>query len=115
MQLTRPLHALRCWARDLPSGLVLVAVTFALRVAGGALPIFAATDNVALPGAAQGPISAALGRDEVGYWFQAKGGGFHGENPRQSLVADFTAQGVQIRFNDRLSQGARWGLALRGY
>ena len=63
-----------------------------------------------LPVAAQGPISAALGRDDSRYRLQANGGSFHAENPQHNLSLNFTRQGVEVRNKD-----ARWGLALRGY
>ena len=68
-----------------------------------------------LPATAQGPISAALGRDDSRYWLQGNAGKFHAENPQHALAADFTAQGVQIHSKEVRNKGARWGLALRGY
>jgi len=63
-----------------------------------------------LPAAGQGPISAALGRDDSRYWLYATAGSFHAENPQHALAANFTRQGVEIRSN-----AARWGISLRGY
>ena len=63
-----------------------------------------------LPAAAQGSVSAALGKGDSRYWLHAAAGSFHGENPQHDLAANFTSQGVEIRSN-----AARWGLALRGY
>jgi hypothetical protein len=50
-----------------------------------------------LPAAVQGPISAALGRSDSRYWFQANAGSLHAENPQHSLALDFTAQRVEVR------------------
>ena len=63
-----------------------------------------------LPAAAQGSVSAALGRDDSSYWFHANPGSVHAENPRHAMALDFTRHGVEVD-----SKGARWGLALRGY
>jgi hypothetical protein len=63
-----------------------------------------------LPAAAQGPVSAALGRDDSRYWLHAAAGRFHAENPQNALAANFTRQGIEIS-----TKAARWGLALRGY
>ena len=63
-----------------------------------------------LPAAAQGPISAALGRDDSRYWSHATARGFHAENPQHALAADFTSEGVEVR-----SKTARWSFGLRGY
>ncbi len=63
-----------------------------------------------LPVKAQGSVSAALGRDDSRYWFQAKTSSVHAENPGHALDLNFTQRGVDIS-----SKGARWGLALRGY
>ena len=69
-----------------------------------------ATGLSSLPPDAQGPISAALGRDDSGYWVHRTPAGFGGENPRQALVAEFTREGAEVR-----RHGLRWGLQTRGY
>jgi len=46
-----------------------------------------------LPAAAQGPIAAVLGRDDSRFWVHAAAGGFHADNARHALTADFTRQG----------------------
>lgn len=63
-----------------------------------------------LPGDAHGPISAALGKDDSGYWVYPNANGFRGENLRQALVAEFTRRGAEVR-----SHNMRWGLETRGY
>jgi hypothetical protein len=63
-----------------------------------------------LPADAQGPISAALGKDTSGYWVHPNANGFRGENLRQALVAEFTRRGAEVR-----SHNVRWGLETRGY
>lgn len=63
-----------------------------------------------IPAAAQGSVSAALGRDDSRYWLHGAAGSFHAANSQHALAANFTRQGVEIRSNT-----ARWGLALRGY
>ena len=63
-----------------------------------------------LPADAQGPISAALGKDDPGYWVHRSAAGFHGENLRQGLVTEFTREGVEVR-----THNLRWGLVTRGY
>ena len=63
-----------------------------------------------LPVAAQGSISAALGRDDSRFWVHAALGGLHAENLEHILAVDFAAQGVEVR-----SKTARWRLELRSY
>lgn len=63
-----------------------------------------------LPAVAQGPISSALGKDNLRYWAHADARGFHTENPQHALVVNFTKQGAEVR-----SQSMRWGLETRGY
>lgn len=63
-----------------------------------------------LPADAQGPISAALGKDDSAYWVHPNANGFHGENLRQALMAEFTRRGAEVR-----SHNVRWGLEIRGY
>ena len=63
-----------------------------------------------LPADAQGPISAALGKDDPSYWAYARGGGLHAENPQHRLAMDFTTEGAQVRSRD-----ARWELTTRAY
>lgn len=69
-----------------------------------------ATGLLILPADAQGPISAALGRDESQYWIHRSADGFHGENPRQALVAEFTKDGAEVR-----RRNLQWVLQTRAY
>ncbi len=69
---------------------------------------------LSLPPHAQGPISAALGKDNSGYWVHRSVKGFRGENPRHALVAEFTRQGAEVRSEAR-SHNLHWGLETRGY
>ena len=69
-----------------------------------------ATGLSSLPADAQGPISAALGSDDSGYWIHPNAEGFRGENPGQGLAAEFTQGGAEVR-----GQNSRWGLEARGY
>jgi hypothetical protein len=69
-----------------------------------------ATSLSSLPPDAQGPISAALGKDDSGYWVHPSAKGFRGENPQHALVAEFTRAGAEVR-----SHNLRWGLVTRGY
>jgi len=69
-----------------------------------------ATDLSNLPADAQGPISAALGKDDSGYWVHRDGEGFHGENQQHALVVEFTRQGAEVR-----SHLLGWLLETRGY
>jgi nucleoside-specific outer membrane channel protein Tsx len=63
-----------------------------------------------LPPDAQGPISAALGKDDSGYWVRRNAEGFGGVNPRHTLVAEFTKHGIEVR-----SHNLHWGMETRGY
>jgi hypothetical protein len=63
-----------------------------------------------LPPDAQGPISAALGKDDSGYWVRRNAEGFGGVNPPHTLVAEFTKQGIEVR-----SHNLHWGMETRGY
>jgi FG-GAP repeat/Abnormal spindle-like microcephaly-assoc'd, ASPM-SPD-2-Hydin len=63
-----------------------------------------------LPADAQGPISAALGKDDTNYWVHPSAKGFGGENPKQALQAEFTRQGAEVS-----SLNLRWGLETRAY
>jgi FG-GAP repeat/Abnormal spindle-like microcephaly-assoc'd, ASPM-SPD-2-Hydin len=63
-----------------------------------------------LSSGAQGPISAALGKDDSAYWIHAIAGGLRGENPRQALTTDFTKQGAEVRSHD-----LRWSLEARSF
>src|SRR5271170_227618 len=56
-----------------------------------------ATGLSSLPAHAQGPISAALGKDDSDYWVHRNAEGFDGENQRQALLVDFTRQGAEVR------------------
>jgi hypothetical protein len=69
-----------------------------------------ATSLSSLPPDAQGPISAALGKDDSGYWVHPSAKGFRGENPQHALVAEFTRAGAEVR-----SHNLRWGLETGGY
>jgi FG-GAP repeat len=64
----------------------------------------------ALPVAAQGAVSRALGRDDPSYRALAGAGGFRLRNPGQGLVALLGARGVEVR-----SGRARLHLSLSGY
>jgi hypothetical protein len=67
-----------------------------------------ATSLSSLPPDAQGPISAALGKDDSGYWVHRNATGFRGENPRHALVAEFTrarGRGSAIRPQPALAAG----------
>jgi trimeric autotransporter adhesin len=70
----------------------------------------AAASLSSLPAGAQGPISAALGKDDSGYWLRQNGEGFRGENQRQALSMVFTKQGTEIN-----SHNQRWALETRAY
>jgi hypothetical protein len=63
-----------------------------------------------LPVNAQGPISAALGKNDFSYLVRPSHASFHGENPRQRLVVDFTERGAYLRSRD-----LRWELETRAY
>ena len=64
----------------------------------------------ALPVAAQGAVSRALGSDDPSYRALALAGGFRLRNRGQDLVARFGARGVEVR------SGRAWlGLSLSGY
>jgi FG-GAP repeat len=63
-----------------------------------------------LPADAQGPISAALGKEDSDYRVHPNANGLRGENLRQALVAEFTLRGAEVR-----SHNLRWGLETRGY
>jgi FG-GAP repeat/Abnormal spindle-like microcephaly-assoc'd, ASPM-SPD-2-Hydin len=69
-----------------------------------------ATGLSSLPAGAQGPISAALGKDNSAYWIHPSAEGFGGKNPQQGLVVEFTRCGAEVR-----SQNLRWGLEMRNY
>ncbi|HEY2398327.1 MAG TPA: hypothetical protein VGH78_04980, partial [Solirubrobacteraceae bacterium] len=58
----------------------------------------AARDGLAsLPAAAQGPVSAALGREGSSYRVHAAPGGFEAVSAGQRLHARFARQGVELR------------------
>jgi hypothetical protein len=63
-----------------------------------------------LPADAQGPISAALGRDDSSYWVRRSADGFCGENPRQALAAEFTKKGAEVR-----GHNLQWVIETRAY
>jgi hypothetical protein len=56
-----------------------------------------------LPADAQGPIAAALGKDDSGYWVRAVANGLRGENPRQAFSVNFGRQGAEVRSHDLCS------------
>jgi hypothetical protein len=86
-------------------------ITSASKSAGGRSSINkSATGLSSLPPDAQGPISAALGKDDSGYWVHRSAQGFRGENPRHALVVEFTNQGAEVRCHN-----LGWGLFTRGY
>jgi hypothetical protein len=70
----------------------------------------AATAFSRLPLPAQSRISAAVGRDLSVYRAFENGEGFHAENLRQQLAADFTQEGVKVTH-----QTARWTMSLLSY
>jgi hypothetical protein len=63
-----------------------------------------------LPLLAQSRVSATVGRDFSGYHATENGEGFHAENLRQQLAADFTQEGVKV--THRTSQ---WTMLLLSY
>ncbi len=63
-----------------------------------------------LPGGAQAAIAAVVGRDMVGYHFNAVGAGYVVANPAHSLNVAFDAAGMSLRY-DTLT----WSLTLVGY
>ena len=63
-----------------------------------------------LPADVQGPILAALGKNDSGYMVHPSAKGLRGENLRQAWVAEFTRRGAEVR-----SHNVRWGLETRGY
>jgi uncharacterized repeat protein (TIGR03803 family) len=69
-----------------------------------------ATGLWTLPRDAQGPISAALGKNDSSYWIHRNANGFRGENPRHVLAAEFTRQGAEVR-----SSKLRWALETRAF
>lgn len=64
----------------------------------------------ALPPAAQGVISATLGRDDVHYHATARKDGYGAKNTPHGLGVDFLSSGVFVR-----GQGGAWGLTLEAY
>ena len=91
---------------------------FGLAVVLGAgvcvLSLAQANAQNSLPTGAQGPISAALGKDNSDFWVYPNAKGFRGKNPRQVLMADFTRQGAEVRSEAR-GQNLHWSLEARGY
>ena len=63
---------------------------------------------LSLPAAAQGPVSASLGRDNVAYRLTPAADGYRAVSPRQKLALRFTASGVSVT-----SHHGSFGLALR--
>lgn len=62
-----------------------------------------------LPLAAQGQVSATLGRDRPSYHAVPQAGGFRIDNTRHGLSADFGPEAVRVRAGD-----VSWGLSLVG-
>ncbi|MGH8555062.1 MAG: hypothetical protein ACREUD_05795 [Gammaproteobacteria bacterium] len=69
-----------------------------------------ATELSSLPLPAQATISAVLGRDQPSYHAVTSGSGFHADNPKHALAADFAREGIEVH-----TGGARWGLRFSGY
>ena len=63
---------------------------------------------LSLPAAAQGPVSAALGKDSLPYRVTAAADGYRAASPGQRLTLRFTRSGVSVR-----SGRGQMGLALR--
>jgi hypothetical protein len=86
------------------------------RHAGGA-GVSAAAGLAALPAAARGPISRALGAEDSAYWVSVSGGAFTAASRPQGLDARFDRSGVLIRSGPiRLGlhlQAAGYGASLR--
>lgn len=83
------------------------AVAFRAATGAGRWPATTATRSLAsLPAGAQGPISAALGRDQPVY----RVAGLQALNPAQHLRASFSGRGVMVA-----SGRARLGIALSGF
>lgn len=97
---------------------VAVVLAFAAEFAASADPSTAnrlSKDGVAiamssLPPDAQGPVSAALGRDDSRYWLHSNANGLWGENPGQALALEFSNQGA-----DLISGSSHWNLQTRSY
>ena len=90
------------------TGLVLLAAVLVSGHLWGASP--QGDDHRNLPAAAQAVVSATLGRDDARYQVRAQGSALAAESPAQSLKAEFSRQGVEVR-----AGSARWRLALAGY
>lgn len=67
-------------------------------------------DLLDLPIAAQGQISATLGRDQSSYHASRHGKSVRLGNPKHRIKAEFTAEDVRIGMG-----AAQWSLAFRGY
>jgi hypothetical protein len=70
-------------------------------------PATARLGLASLPAAAQGPVSAALGRDDPAYRVRARAGALRAANPAQHLRATFARDGVLVA-----DGAARVGLSL---
>jgi len=92
---------------NLPNSLSAPKFAVAAREAGERK---SATGLLSLPADAQGPVSAALGKDDSGYWVRRRAEGFHGENQRHALDVEFTRQGAEVR-----SHNLSWLLKTCGY
>src|SRR5215470_11822371 len=102
------LSGLSTQAQNPPIPAVIQASTLPSVNDGGHLGRAATLSN--LPVAAQGSISAAVGRDDSRYWVHAAAVGFHAENIQHGLAVDFGDRGVEVR-----SDTLRWLLVLSGY
>ncbi len=67
-----------------------------------------------LPAEAQGPISAALGKDDDRFWVHASARGFRGENRRNALAAEFGKEGVELSTEGK-STKLHWKTETRAY
>ena len=89
-------------------------VLFSTLFAGDIVPTPAAdhiVDSLAeLPLAAQASISAAIGRDQTAYHAAKVDDELQMSNPNQSLVVDFSPDGIAVE-----AGAAHWGLNPRGY
>ena len=92
------------------AGVVLTLATgSAVTMASQGKAQVAAAGWSSLPVAAQGSISAKLGRDLPAYRVRATSVGFEAQNAKKTLKADFTPAGVTFH-----AAGVVWGMSLRG-
>jgi trimeric autotransporter adhesin len=111
---TRSINASTFSRRNRASQGTIAAVCALVLMAAVAAPASPSGKSAAvlssLPADAQSPISAALGKDDSGYWAHRSGEALRLENPRQGLAAEFSRQGAELR-----SHNLRWALETRGY